>query len=99
MPNAGVPLKVAVPFPLSTKDTPLGNAPDSLRLAVGNPVVVTVKLPRLPSVKVVLLALLIVGAWLTVCDTPEEVLPLKLLSPAYVAVRVLAPALVRVNEH
>src|SRR5579859_6961407 len=43
--DEGVPLNVPVPLPLSWKPTPPGSAPDSLRLAVGYPVVVTVKLP------------------------------------------------------
>src|SRR5690242_15722251 len=55
---AEVPLSVAVPSPLSTKLTPLGSdAPPSLRLGVGKPRVVTLKLPAVPTVKVVLLAL------------------------------------------
>ena len=43
---------MAVPSPLSVKVTPEGRAPDSDRAAVGRPVV-TVKVPALPSVKVV----------------------------------------------
>ena len=62
VPDAGVPLSVAVPFPLFVKVTPLGSAPDSVRDGVGDPVVVTVKLPAVPTVNVVLLALVIVGA-------------------------------------
>ena len=53
---------VAVPLPLSLKVTGLGNDPDSLRLGVGDPVVVTEKVPAVPTVKVVLLALVIDGA-------------------------------------
>jgi len=41
--------------------TPLGNAPDSLNVGAGLPVVVTVKLPAVPTVNVVLLALVIAG--------------------------------------
>ena len=48
-----------MPSPLSTKVTPLGNVPLSLKLEVGVPVVVTVKLPDVPTVNVVLLALVI----------------------------------------
>ena len=44
-PAAGVPARVAVPLPLSTKVTPAGRRPVSLRAAVGKPVVVTVKVP------------------------------------------------------
>ena len=61
VPDAGVPLRVAVPFPLFVKVTPLGKAPDSVMDGVGDPVVVTVKLPAAPTVNVVLLALVIVG--------------------------------------
>ncbi len=43
---------------------------------------VTVKVPLVPARKVVLFALVIAGGWSTLCDTPAEVLPLKLLSPA-----------------
>jgi hypothetical protein len=61
VPDAGVPLSVAVPFPLFVKVTPLGSAPDLVMDGVGDPVVVTVKLPTVPTVNVVLLALVIVG--------------------------------------
>jgi len=66
VPAAGVPPSVAVPFPLFVKVTPLGRAPDSLSAGVGNPVVVTVKLPAVPTANVVLFALVIAGAWFTV---------------------------------
>jgi hypothetical protein len=62
VPDAGVPLSVAVPFPLSLNVTPLGSAPDSVSEGVGVPVVVTVKLPAVPTVNVVLFALVIAGA-------------------------------------
>ena len=45
LPAAGVPARVAVPLLLSVNVTPLGNVPLSLRVALGNPLVVTVKLP------------------------------------------------------
>ena len=47
---------------MSTKVTPLGRAPVSLNDGVGVPVVVTVKLPAVPAVNVVALALVIAGA-------------------------------------
>ena len=50
-------------MPLFTKVTPLGSAPVSESEAAGLPVVVTEKVPAVPAVKVVLLALVIVGAW------------------------------------
>jgi hypothetical protein len=62
----GVPLSVAVPFLLFTNVTPLASVPLSLSDGVGVPVVVTVKLPFFPTVNVVLLALVIAGAWFTV---------------------------------
>ncbi len=69
VPAAGVPLRVAVPLPLSVKLTPPGSFPLSLSVVVvGTPgLVVTVKLPAMPTVKVVLAALVIAGrAWSTV---------------------------------
>jgi hypothetical protein len=51
---------------LLVKVTPLGSAPDSLRDGVGDPVVVTVKLPAPPTMKVVVPALVIAGACFTV---------------------------------
>src|SRR5271157_273491 len=62
----GVPLRVAVPFPLSTNVTPLGRLPDSVMAGVGLPVVVTVNDPNVPCVKVTLFPLVIVGATLPV---------------------------------
>jgi hypothetical protein len=62
VPEAGVPLRVPVPFPLSLNVTPLGSAPVSLSEGVGLPVVVTVKLPAVPTVNAVLFALVIAGA-------------------------------------
>ena len=54
LPAAGVPDRVAVPSPLSTKVTPLGSEPTSDKAGVGKPVEVTVKVPAEPSVNVVL---------------------------------------------
>jgi hypothetical protein len=65
VPEAGVPLSVPVPFLLSLNVTPLGSAPVSLSEGVGLPVVVTVKLPAVPTVNVVPFALVIAGAWFT----------------------------------
>jgi hypothetical protein len=70
VPAAGVPLSVPnplpLPSPLSANVTPLGSAPVSLRFAAGVPVVETVNVPATPTEKVVLLALVIAGAWSTV---------------------------------
>ena len=54
LPAAGVPLSTPV---VALNVTPLGRVPLSLSVGVGKPVVVTVKLPAAPTVKVVLLAL------------------------------------------
>ena len=51
-----------MPFSLLTKVTPPGRAPLSLREAVGKPVVVTVNVPALPTVKAVSLSLVMAGA-------------------------------------
>src|SRR5271165_1841488 len=66
-PPVGVPAMVAVPLAWATKVTPLGRAPvlDSVG-GNGKPVVVTVKVPACPVVKVTVLALVIAGAWSTV---------------------------------
>ena len=46
--------------------TPDGRAPDSLNAGAGVPVAVTANAPALPTANVVLLALVIAGAWFTV---------------------------------
>ena len=61
-----MPLNVAVPLPLSWKLTPLGNAPISVTLAVGDPEVPIVNEPKTPTVKVVLAPLVRAGATLAV---------------------------------
>ena len=53
---------MAVPLPLSTKVTRLGSVPVSDKVGVGEPVVVTVKVPAVPTVNVVPAALAIAGA-------------------------------------
>ena len=65
-PELAAPDKVPVPSPLSTNATPAGKLPVSVRDGTGLPVVVTVKLPEVPAVKVVLFPLVIAGAALTV---------------------------------
>ena len=81
---AGVPLIVAVPFPLSTNVIGLGSEPVKESAGVGLPVVVTLKLPFTPTVNVVLLALVITGAACTVMVKVDVVL----LPAALVTVRV-----------
>jgi hypothetical protein len=63
LPAAGVPLSVPV---AAVNVTPLGSAPVSLNVGAGSPTAVTVNVPAVPTVKVVLLALVIAGAWSTV---------------------------------
>jgi hypothetical protein len=60
VPAAGVPLSTPVD---ALKVTPVGNAPDSLKVGAGDPLAVTVKLPALPTLKAALLALVITGDW------------------------------------
>src|SRR5215472_5970357 len=60
VPAAGVPLRTPV---VVLNVTPVGSAPVSLNVGAGNPVAVTVKVPAVPTVKVVLFALVIAGAW------------------------------------
>jgi hypothetical protein len=62
----GVPLSVAVPLPLSTNVSPLGNVPVSVIDGVGDPVVVIVNEPATPTVNVPPLALVIAAAVPTV---------------------------------
>ena len=64
-PAAGVPASVAVPSPLSVNVTPDGSGPVSDNVELGTPVVVTVKVPAWPTVKVVPAGLVIPGAWRT----------------------------------
>jgi hypothetical protein len=82
---------VPVPgVPLSTPEavlnvTPAGNAPVSLN-DVGDPVAVTWNIPDVPTVKVVLAALEIDGAWVP-CFTVSVKVCLGLVPPAFVAVK------------
>lgn len=62
VPDCGVPLNVAEPFPLSAKLNPVGNAPVSLKAGIGSPLAVTVKEPAVCTVKVALLPLVVAGA-------------------------------------
>jgi hypothetical protein len=63
---AGVPASVAVPSPLSVNVTPDGSVSGAGKMHVGYPVVVTVKVPAWPTVKVAESALVIWHAWSTV---------------------------------
>jgi hypothetical protein len=70
----GVPLIVAVPFPLSTKVIGLGSDPVSVKVIGRVPVVFTVKEPFTPTVNVALLRLVICGGTFTVIVTVDVVL-------------------------
>ncbi len=71
-PAAGVPARVAVPLWLSVKVTPEGRAPLSLSPMGVLPVAVTVKVPGLPTVKVVVLAEVMAGGVLTTSGKVTE---------------------------
>jgi hypothetical protein len=60
---AAVPEIVAVPFPLSVKLMPPGNAPVLLIAGVGPPLAITLNVLFTPAVNVTLFALVMVGAW------------------------------------
>ena len=60
---AGVPLRVAVPLPLFVNVTPVGSAPLSVIVAtVGEPLVVMMNVPALPTANAIVLALVMAGA-------------------------------------
>ena len=64
---AYVPTVLADPLstPAEVKVTPAGSAPVSLKVGAGNPVAVTVNELAVPAVKILLVALVMTGAWLT----------------------------------
>src|SRR4051794_39095606 len=68
VPAAGVPLRVAVPSPLSVKVTPVGRLPVAvIVVAVGYPAaVVTAKVPDVPIANVVPSSLVMAGSSVTV---------------------------------
>ena len=53
LPAGGVPVSVPVPSPLSVNVSQAGTVPVALRVAFGTPLVVTGKLPALPTTKLV----------------------------------------------
>src|SRR5437868_4861171 len=96
LPADGVPARVAVPLWLSVKVTPLGKfwtvrVLASLSVGVGEPVVVTVKLPAVPDRKVVLGALVKTGTGAGLTVMPDWV-PLIVLVALSVAVSDWVPA-------
>ncbi len=58
VPAAGMPLNIPV---AGTKVTPVGRVPVTERVGAGEPVAVTVNVPAVPTVKVVLFALVMAG--------------------------------------
>ncbi len=66
VPAAGVPLSVPVPSPLSTNVTPAGSVPLTVMAGGGAPMVVTVNVPGVPTVNVVVAALVNAGRPVTV---------------------------------
>jgi hypothetical protein len=110
VPLAGVPARVAVPSPLSTKVTPLGRValPSLSAGGVGNEwPVVTLKVPLCPTVKVVALPLVIEGGsstvsvklWVPFGVTPLLAVMVKLYVPPVPAagVPLRTPAELRVT--
>jgi len=101
LPAAGVPEST----PAVVKVTPEGRAPVSVKVGAGEPVAVTVKVPAEPAVKVVLLALVMAGAWLTVkvnfcvaaVPTPFEALMQMVKDPALAGVPERRPAVLKVT--
>ena len=55
-----------MPLPLSVKLNPPGRVPVLVMAGVGLPVVVTVNEPAVPTVKVVVVALVMAGGWPTI---------------------------------
>jgi hypothetical protein len=101
----GVPLSVPVPLPLSWNETPVGSAPPSEIVAVGNPVVVTANEPAVTTRKVALLLLVIAGAWFTVSaklctafdPTPFDAVKVMLKLPLTVGVPLSVPVPLRLS--
>ena len=73
MPVAAVPESVAVPLPLSRKRNPEGKVPVKVRAGGGKPEVVTLKVAELPTLKVVVAALVTWGAEVTL--TTAKIVP------------------------
>ena len=86
MPAAGVPLSMPVPAVVHERHAGRQRAPVRVIVGAGKPVVVTVNVPAMPTVNVVVLALVIAGAWFTV-----SVNACGAFAPAvFVAVKVIA---------
>src|SRR5664280_88520 len=89
----GVPEMVAVPLVLALKVNPLGRAPVSASVAVGEPVVVTVKVEAFPTVSEVEAELVNLVAVPITIESVAVVVPLAFLA---VRVSVEVPAVVGV---
>ena len=83
-----MPLKT----PAGVKETPPGRGSGVVMVDAGKPVAITENEPAVSTVNVALLALMIVGGPLTFCVNTADVLPAKLVSPAYTAVMGCEPA-------
>ena len=95
VPTATVAVQVS-PSPSLTVTLPVG-------VPVPGDTGVTVKLmatgcPTTDGFGVCVVIAVVVAAWFTVWDAPTEALPMKLVSPTYVAVIVLVPVEVEVRE-
>src|SRR5256885_14413560 len=91
MPAATVPVQVAGPSLAVT--SPVGVLEFEVPMRV-----TAIAWPTAEGSGVCPVIVVVVPAAPTVCATPADVLPAKFASPAYVAVRVFAPAVVGVNE-
>ena len=81
---------------MSVKVTPEGSVPDSDRLGIGEPVAVTMKLPKVPTVKTALFPLVNRGAWPMVKFEVAE-LVFSTVSAAF-TVKVAGPVPLKVTE-
>jgi len=86
---AGVPLST----PAEVSVTPLGSGPVSLNVGAGTPVAVTANDPAVPTLNVVLLALVIAGAWfkLKAAAAPKMLFPVRLAKHVLVPVQPPVP--------
>src|SRR2546429_7043044 len=90
LPAAAVSVQLTVPSDAVT--FPVGVPPTEVTLNA-----TVIGWPSVEGCGVTLRMVVVVAAWVTVCPTPSDVLPAKSPSPAYVAVRVFAPAVVGVS--
>src|SRR5215470_9240840 len=92
-PVVAMPASLPLPFPLSVKVTPRGSAPVSVNDGVGVPVVVTMEVPTVPTVNVVLLALVMAATAPTVsAKLCVALLPMPLLAVKVIGYEPIVPA-------